>query len=323
MFSFRRGLRDGVRRAMRRPASPEDEVHAFSARILDLVGAGQPVKIQVGFGWTPAPGFVNLDVYPLLSESDERFADADVFFFPYADMPWPIPANCVDYIFHEDFIEHISQKQQVCFLAETLRVLKDGGWHRVSTPCLNASMRHSHFEEGMAGVYTGEWNNWDHISLFTRHSLEEMARLVGYREVVFNLKNQGVSPYRLNNEIRPDDDRDPLTGNIFADLLKLGQPARPSRHLEAMLELFDEAFYLASNSDVASDVQAGWFASGRDHYTKCGFRERRRPFALDPAWYSAQYPLAEMEVAYGNYADFTDHFVAVGKARGHRATPGP
>jgi predicted SAM-dependent methyltransferase len=307
---------------MRRPASPEDEVKAFSARVRDLVEAGQPVKIQVGFGWTPAPGFVNLDIHPLLDKSDNRFADADVFFFPYADMPWPIPANCVDYIFHEDFIEHISQKQQVCFLAETLRVLKNGAWHRVSTPCLNASMRrHSHFEDGMEGVYTGEWTNWDHINLFTRHSLEEMARLVGYREVVFTLKNQGVSPYRLVNEVRPDDDRDPLTGNIFADLLKLGRPTQPARDLEAMLELFDEAFYLASNGDVAHNVRAGWLASGREHYIKCGFRERRRPFALDPGWYSAQYPLAAMEVTYGNYADFADHYAAVGKARGHRPTP--
>jgi hypothetical protein len=308
---------------MRRPGSPEDEVRGFSARVLSLCESGQPVKIQVGFGWTPAPGFINLDVYPLLREADNRFADLDVFFFPYADRPWPIPASCVDYIFHEDFIEHISQKQQVCFLAETLRVLKDGSWHRVSTPCLNASMRrHSHFEDGMEGVYTGEWDNWDHINLFTRHSLEETTKLVGYRDVVFNLKNQGVSPHRLTQEVRPDDDRDPLVGNIFADLLKLSRPPHARPRLDAVLELFDEAFYRASNSDVADNVRGGLLASGRDHYARYGFKERRAPFALDPAWYSTRYPLAAMEVAYGNYADFTDHYVAIGKARGYRPNPG-
>lgn len=308
---------------MRRPGNLEDELRGFMARVLSLVETGQPVKIQVGFGWTPEPGFINLDIAPLLAESDNRFAGVDVFYFPYADMPWPLPANCVDYICHEDFIEHITQKQQVCFLAETLRVLKEGGWHRVSTPCLNASMkRHSHFEEGMAGVYTGEWQNWDHIAIFTRHSLEEMAKMVGYRDVVFNLKNQSVSPYRRTNEIRPDKDRDPLIGNIFADLLKLSRPAHAGRCLETMLECFDEAFYLASNSDVAEGVRAGWLQSGRHHYVKYGFKERRAPFPLDPVWYSMQYPLAALEIVHGNYDDFAHHYVEAGKALGYRPMPG-
>jgi predicted SAM-dependent methyltransferase len=306
---------------MRRPASPQQETQAFSARVSELVASGQPVKIQVGFGWTPAPGFINLDIFPLLQEDDARFDDVDVFFFPYADRSWPIPANCVDYIFHEDFIEHISQKQQVCFLAETLRVLKDGGWHRISTPCLAASMnRHSQFEDGMQGVYTGEWDNWEHVSLFTRHSLEEVARLVGYSEVLFNLKNQGVSQHRVPEEMRPGDDRDPLVGNIFADLLKR-EPRHAGRRLETMLLFFDEGFYVACNSDVSESIRAGWIASGREHYIQHGFKERRAPFALDPAWYAARHPLAAVEVAHGGYVDFIDHYVAVGKARGYRPTP--
>ena len=206
---------------MRQPRSVEEEVRAFADRVFSTIKAGRPVKIQPGAGTSPSPDFLNLDIRALLPESDTRFADCEMFFFPFADMPWPIPDNCVDYIFHEDFIEHIGQQQQVCFLAETRRVLKPGCWHRVNTPCLNATMqRHSHFAQGMKGVYTKEWTDWQHVSLFTRHSLEEMARLVGYREVVFNLKNQSVSPHRPKFEIRPGDDRDPLVGNIFADLLK-------------------------------------------------------------------------------------------------------
>ena len=121
---------------MRRPRSQDEEIRGFTDRVLALIRSGQPVKIQVGFAYTPLPGFVNLDLQPWLPEGDNRFDDFDIFFFPYADIPWPIPANCVDFIFHEDFIEHISQKQQICFLAETLRVLKGGCWHRVNTPCL-------------------------------------------------------------------------------------------------------------------------------------------------------------------------------------------
>jgi predicted SAM-dependent methyltransferase len=307
---------------MRRPGKLEDELRGFTDRVRALAESGQPVKIQVGFGWSPAPGFVNLDVDPHLEEDDERFDDLDIFFFPYADMRWPIPDGCVDFIFHEDFIEHIAQKQQVRFLAEALRVLKDGCWHRVSTPCLTASMtRHSRFAEGMDGVYSGEWDNWQHINLFTRHALEEMAKMVGYRDVVFTQKNQSVSPHRLPQELRPSEDRDPIFGNIFADLLKLGPAPRPERQLEATLAAFDEDFYLATNADVAAAVKAGFFASGREHYSRAGFKERRAPFALDPRWYAEQDPLAAMEVALGQYASFIDHYIAVGKARGYRPTP--
>ena len=80
--------------------------------------------------------------------------------------------------------------------------------------------RHSNFAAGMKGVYTGEWDQWQHISLFTHHSLEEMARLVGYREVVFNQRGQSVSPHRPPQETRPGNDRDEIIGNIFADMLK-------------------------------------------------------------------------------------------------------
>jgi len=50
-------------------------------------------------------------------------------------------------------------------------------------------------------------------------SLKEMAEMVGYRAVVFTTRNCGVSPHAVP-DIRPLDDRDPITGNIYADLLK-------------------------------------------------------------------------------------------------------
>jgi predicted SAM-dependent methyltransferase len=141
-------------------------------------------------------GFRNLDIAPMLPPAGTRFDDRAYFFFPCADVSWPISDNCVDHVFHENFIEHLTRKQQFCFMAETLRVLKPGAWHRVSTPCLIQSMRrHSHFEVGMRGVYRAGGTRWGHQSLFTPHSLEEIAKLVGYREVLFNQKNQGASPW--------------------------------------------------------------------------------------------------------------------------------
>ncbi len=205
---------------MRAAGSVEQEMQAFSNRVFNLIHTGQPVRIYTGCGTSPAAGFINIDIAPMLRPEDTRFDDREYFFFPFADVPWPIPDNCVDHIFNEDFIEHLNQKQQFCFLAETLRVLKPGCWHRVSTPCLIQSMRrHSHFQAGLRGVYTGEWDQWGHQVLFTHRSLEETAKLTGYREVLFNQKNQGVSPFR-GTDNRPWDDRDALFGNIYADLMK-------------------------------------------------------------------------------------------------------
>ena len=205
---------------VRKIGTPDDELQMFSDRVAELIRNGEPIKLYPGCGNTAARTFLNLDIGCNMKEDDPRWENHELFFFPFADVPWPIPDNCVDYIFHEDFIEHINQKQQVCFLAECLRVMKPGSWHRVNTPCLAESMRrHSHFELGSRGVYTGEWTKWGHVSVFTRQSLSEMARMVGYRDIAFNQRNQGVSPHKFT-DCRPGPDRDEIFGNIFADLLK-------------------------------------------------------------------------------------------------------
>ena len=46
-----------------------------------------------------------------------------------------------------------------------------------------------------------------------------MAELIGYKEVVFTTKNHGVSSHAVK-DARPGRDRDPILGNIYADLLK-------------------------------------------------------------------------------------------------------
>jgi hypothetical protein len=98
---------------------------------------------------------------------------------------------------------------------------------------------------------------------------------------------------------------------------------RFARDPQEALALFDEAFYLAINKDVAAvgaeqNMGPGF---GRAHYTHHGFYERRSPMRFDRTWYSGQYPLAAFEVAQGDYADFEHHYAAIGKARGYRAFP--
>jgi hypothetical protein len=185
-----------------------------------LASSSHPILIHLGPGETPKQGFLNIDgfIHAAGARFKEEFPD-NYFVFPFADQSWPFPDNSVDYIYHEDFIEHISQINQWQVMAEALRVLKPGCVHRISTPCIKAAMlRHSDFNLGMEGVYEGE-RQWGHIAMLTHRSLEEMALAIGYSEVIFTQKNGGTSAFAIK-DTRPGDDRDELAGNIFADLIK-------------------------------------------------------------------------------------------------------
>ncbi len=196
----------------------EPDEDRFRRVVLRLQEQNKPVLIHCGCGPRTHKGFLNLDGIRFMIK-DPTITRDEYFIIPFVDKPWNIPDNSVDYIYHEDFIEHISQLQQIQFLAETLRVLKPGCYHRINTPDLIAAMkRHSNFGLGFRGVYTGELQ-WGHVSIYSRMALKEIAEMVGYREIVFTTKNHGVSQYAVEDH-RPAADRNEITGNIYADLLK-------------------------------------------------------------------------------------------------------
>jgi hypothetical protein len=89
------------------------------------------------------------------------------------------------------------------------------------------------------------------------------------------------------------------------------------RDRDQALDAFDPAFYLANNRDVAAVAEELGPGFARDHYAQHGFPERRLPFRLDPVWYASQYPLAAFEVAQGDYVEFAQHYMMIGKARGY------
>ena len=191
----------------------------------------QCLKLHVGCGPRILKGWINIDSTDMIYMPYQMFADkyypeeirgdkSDFFTFDITKVGLPLPDNSVDVIFHEDFLEHLNQRDQVIFLAEALRVLKLGGIHRVSTPNLAASMRaHSDFTKGLAGVYYDEWNTWHHQNVMTAAMLEEMSKMVGYSKVIFTEKDKSTSALvPLDN--RPWADRPQLDGNIFADLIK-------------------------------------------------------------------------------------------------------
>jgi hypothetical protein len=151
-----------------------------------------------------------------------RGTRGDLFVIDILQDGLPLPDNSVDLIFHEDFFEHLAEKQQVIFLAETLRVMKKGAVQRINTPNLKASMRdNSNFNKGKAGVFNGEWDYWHHFNVISPAILQELAVIVGYTQVIFNSKNKSIAADKLPLEYRPDEKNRPAAdSNVFADLVK-------------------------------------------------------------------------------------------------------
>lgn len=222
------GLIDHYSRWLPLPPSPRDvtdeaaERAAFAAAAAQALRDGIPIKIQFGTGDNLMPDFFNLDYQKsLVLEASGWFAaHANRYFIHPVGPALPFPDGSVDFVFSEDFIEHLAQKDQVQYLAEAFRVLKPGSVHRISTPCLAYSMKsHSDFSKGAAGVYQKEWDDWGHQVVFTRTSLRDLAQMIGYRDVIFTGKNQSISPHRCI-ETRPGSDRSGDEANIYADLIK-------------------------------------------------------------------------------------------------------
>jgi len=200
----------------------EEERQRFQKQVLMMLENPTPIYIQFGFAKTPFRNFLNLDISAGLLDKVKIPHDMHnrIFIYPWLDGPLPIPSNCIDFAFSEDMFEHLNQKQQFLFLAEVLRVLKPGCFHRINTPCIAASMAaHSDFSRGFEGVYQEEWDRWHHVNVPTRNLVDEMGSIVGYRHVLFNSRNGSVSGIGFI-EYRPGNDRDDITGNIYADLMK-------------------------------------------------------------------------------------------------------
>ncbi len=197
-----------------------------------LINRPGGLKLHIGCGARTLAGWINIDTQyqsaePYLTSFGSEFypekirgTESDFYPMDVTKEPLPFANNSIDVIFHEDFMEHIEQRDQVAFLAETLRVLKPGGIHRVNTPNLLASMReHSDFSKGFGGVYFGEWDNHLHKNVLTPQSLQELALMVGYSKVIFNGRDNSASNL-MPKEYRPGQDRPTADGNIFADLIK-------------------------------------------------------------------------------------------------------
>lgn len=179
----------------------------------------RPLLVQIGCGPRILKDWVNIDLsYAHTGKSLTTENKKDFYAFDILKNGLPFPDNCVDAVFHEDCIEHLSQKEQFIFLAEIYRVLKPGAVHRVNTPNLEVMKRNSDFKIGKSGIFVSEWDKWGHKNILTPSNLQEMATIVGYSQVSINSRNQSQSKF-IPKELRPGAPRTDNT-NLFADLIK-------------------------------------------------------------------------------------------------------
>jgi hypothetical protein len=199
--------------------SNAEERQRFEKKAAHILASGEPLYLQLGFGRHPIKNFLNLDFrYRVLDgiESSNFYDTTFIFDWPKGI---PVANDSVSFVFHEDMYEHLDQKEQYYMLAEVLRILKPGHYHRVNCPNLEFIMRTmSNFKNGHAGIHD-EWAAWHHKNVPTKISLEEQARIVGYTDVLFNGKNQTASGV-VFRERRPGGQYDQKEYNLFADLKK-------------------------------------------------------------------------------------------------------
>lgn len=186
-------------------------------------------KLHFGCGPRVLKGWINIDIdYQAWEPYEEYYGSfyppqmrgtiSDFLELDVTAKALPFKNNSIDLIFHEDFIEHLDQRECILFLAETFRILKPGSVHRINTPDLIWSQSTlGNLSAGFQGVYQKEWLAWGHENLLTKDYLRNIAEMIGF-EVYFQSRDKSISS-EIPKEFRPGSDRDDC-GNIFVDLVK-------------------------------------------------------------------------------------------------------
>lgn len=203
--------------------------------VLEKIKIGPYAKLHFGCGPRILRGWINIDFRYYESSLEEaliyykekyyppeiRGDNTDFYAMDVTTSPWPFEDNSIDVIFHEDFIEHLNQRDQFCFLAESYRVLKPGAIHRISTPDLAYWLRqNTDFSQGMKAVPVDwVWDQWHHFNVLSPAVLEDMAKIIGYSKVIFTARDKSSSPL-IPLEYRPAPENVPDEANLFADLVK-------------------------------------------------------------------------------------------------------
>lgn len=95
--------------------------------IQELLKSNSGIRLDLGGGGNPQPGFVNMDVRDLPT--------VDIV-HDFTDFPWPLPDECVILAVASHLIEHIPRHNFIFmnFMNELWRVTKPGGSLMIAMP---------------------------------------------------------------------------------------------------------------------------------------------------------------------------------------------
>jgi predicted SAM-dependent methyltransferase len=111
-------LRGGLKCRLTRAAEPYSRIRARR-----LAARAGPLRIHLGSGVSPKPGWVNVDLVG---------AKADLWWDVTRSLPFR--DHQVDAVFHEHLLEHLSLEQGLALIRECRRVLKEDGTLRIVVP---------------------------------------------------------------------------------------------------------------------------------------------------------------------------------------------
>ena len=154
-----------------------------------LSGTNFPLKVNVGCGNAPFPGWINLDLDP--------GTKADILWDVTDGLPFP-DDSCA-FLYSEHFLEHIPVREGVRFLSECRRSLQPGGVVRIGMPSAQAHISEYHEnvwgkqpwleKYGYGGIKTrAEYINicfrdWGHQWLYDLEELDRRLREAGFNQI--------------------------------------------------------------------------------------------------------------------------------------------
>ncbi len=171
------------------------------------------VKLNVGCGTDYKEGWINID-----NNSDENIKNLDLNW----DLrkPLPFPADSVDFIFNEHFMEHLSVEEGQVALKDFKRVLKKGGVLRIAMPDLemvvndyiNVPIKKNkvlkvfglEFVETKAELINMSFRWWGHKWLYDWEELNRRLKQAGFSKIKRAEQSKSHHPELNGLEIRQE-----------------------------------------------------------------------------------------------------------------------